>query len=318
MKLIWHIIRKDFRHLRLYLAGWLGLLIVAPGLAQLGQRIDFYWIGLLGLLKIVLLALIVSKLVQSDSPASGTSFWLSRPISGRRLLAAKSFFVAGTLIFPALLVEVLFLLVNGATALDVFRSIPQTLFYSLLAVAVLMVLAALTHGLSQMVALGLVFLVVTFLFEVVVVETFGPGNRLDMDPLGRMTLERSKWISSSLCLLAASVIVVCLQYLKRPTRLGYILILSAVLPCILIDKLLTWDMIATVRRPVRTIVDPEHFTARIDEQSLRFYQEGPTSSRNRQMVLQGFVEVGNHPPDLMVTPTQVVSTLSFGSGIYGY
>ena len=30
MKLVWHIVRKDFRHLRLYLAGWLGVLIVAP------------------------------------------------------------------------------------------------------------------------------------------------------------------------------------------------------------------------------------------------------------------------------------------------
>ncbi len=120
---------------------------------------------LVGVLKIVSLALIVSMSVQGDSLVGSTSFWLSRPVSARQLLAGKSVFLAGALISPTLLVEVLFLLFNRVTAWDILRSVPQTLFYSILAVAILMVLAAVTRNLLQMLAFGLVSVVVmTLLF----------------------------------------------------------------------------------------------------------------------------------------------------------
>lgn len=113
MNLILHIVRKDFRHLRLYLAGWLGLLMIAPHVVTLDWRLQLFSIGLIVILKIVLLALIVSSLVHNDSLVGSTSFWLSRPVSARQLLAAKSLLLTGTLIFPTLLMEVLILLFNS-------------------------------------------------------------------------------------------------------------------------------------------------------------------------------------------------------------
>ena len=317
MKLVWHIVRKDFRRLRLYLAGWLGLLIVAPIVVALHWGLHFPSIILVGVLKIVSLALIVSMSVQGDSLVGSTSFWLSRPVSARQLLAGKSVFLAGALIFPTLLVEVLFLLFNRVTAWDILRSVPQTLFYSILAVAILMVLAAVTRNLLQMLAFGLVSVVVMTLLFIVTAEILPSSHRFAIDPMARMTLQSSKWIGFFLCLTVTAVIMVCIQYLTRRTKLNAILTLSALLPCILLAQLWKWDIVAAVRRPERTIVDPGRFAARIDQQSLRFYQKASTSLRDRRMVLHGTIVVENHLPDLIVVPIQVRSNVSFGSGLFG-
>ena len=196
MNLILHIIRKDFRHLRLYLAGWLVMLIVAPFVGTLEGPLEFFSVVFVGVLKIALLALIVSALVHSDSLVGSTSFWLSRPVSARRLLAAKSFFLASTLIFPTLLVEVLILLLNRVTAQDILRSIPEVLLYTLLPIAILMVLATLTRSLLEMLALGLVSVVAmtVFVFVIAVGGAFFFAGTVPLDPMARVTLQNSKWI----------------------------------------------------------------------------------------------------------------------------
>ena len=257
--------------------------------------------------------------VQGDSLVGSTSFWLSRPVSARQLLAGKSVFLAGALIFPTLLVEVLFLLFSGVTAWDILRSIPETLFYSISAVAILMVLAAMTRNLLQMLAFGLVSVVVMPLFLLVAAWIFSPSpsHLFVIDPMARMTLQSSKWIGFFLCLMVTAVIMACVQYLTRRTKLNAILTLSALCSCILLAQLWKWDIVAAVRRPERTIVDPGRFAARIDQQSLRFYQKASTSLRDRRMVLHGTIVVENHLPDLIVVPIQVRSNVSFGSGLFG-
>ena len=321
MKLVLHIFRKDFRHLRVYLAGWLGLLIVAPFVVTLEFPLQFLSTVLIGSLKIVLLALIVSSLVHSDSLVGSRSFWLSRPISATQLLAAKSFFVAGTLIFPTLLVEVVVLLLNGVTAPDIIRSIPETLFYTFVAVAILTVLAALTRNLLQMLAFGViaVFAMTVFAFAITVGGEFSPRNWMTLDPMARMTLQSSRWIGFFLCLTVTAGIMVCVQFLTRRTKPNLILSLSALFLCVLLPmQLWTWDLVAAVRKPEPTVVDPEGIVARIDYQSLRFYRKAARSFRDKRMVLHGDIVVENHPPDLVVVPYRVRSRASFGSGDLGY
>ncbi len=319
MKLVLHIFRKDFRHLRVYLAGWLGLLIVAPFVVALEFPMQYLSIVLIGSLKIVLMALIVSRLVHDDSVVGSTSFWLSRPVSNWQLLAAKSFFLVGTLIFPTLLVEVLMLLFYGVTVTDILRSFPETLFYTYVAVAILMVLAALTRNLLQMLAFGVVSVVAMTLFALVILGISDSSLRLPIDPMARMSLQSSRWIGFFLCLTATAGIMVCVQYLTRRTKPNVILTLSALFLCILLPvQFWTWDLVAAVRKPEPTVVDPEGITARIDYQSLRFYQKASTSARDKRMVLHGKLVVENHPPDLIVVPIQVRSSASFGSGDLGY
>ncbi len=321
MNLILHIVRKDFRQLRLYLAGWLGLLIVAPVVVTLEWRLQLFSLVLIGVLKIVLLALIVSSLVHSDSLVGSTSFWLSRPVSARQLLAAKSFLLFGTLMFPTLLVEFLILLFNGVTVRDILRSVPETLLYTLLAIAILMVLAALTRSLLEMLALGLVSVVAmtVFVFVIVVVGGVPIIKPVPFDHMASMTFEESKRIAFFLCLMVTSVIMVWIQYLTRRTRRNLILTLLALFPCILLPtQLWTWDLVAAVRRPEHEIVDPDGITARIDQQSLKFFRKPSTSLRDRRLVLHGNIVVENQPPDLIAVPLRVVSHVSLGSEDFGY
>ena len=116
MKLVWHIARKDFRSLWIYMAGWLSLVILMRVLVGIGPHLAgkataplFLFSTIWPVLKLFLLALIISRLLQNDSSVGSTAFWLSRPVSGGRLLVSKSLFLVTTLILPTLLVEALFL-----------------------------------------------------------------------------------------------------------------------------------------------------------------------------------------------------------------
>ncbi|MYC81802.1 MAG: hypothetical protein F4X19_06900 [Acidobacteria bacterium] len=171
MNLTLHMVGKDFRrlHLLLPLVGWWALVILQGFLISTFARLPHqpppadmmleFSISLLAwlvaLLKIGLLVLIASQLVQQDSTVGSTAFWLSRPISGKRLLAGKSLFLALTVILPAFLTEVLLLLLHGVTLYDTVRSIPQILLFQCLVLALLMMLAGLTRDLARMIFLGI-------------------------------------------------------------------------------------------------------------------------------------------------------------------
>ena len=162
MNLTLHMVGKDFRRLHVLfpLVGWWGLVILQGFLISTYARLPHQpppadmmlefsitllaW--LVAFLKIGLLVLIVSQVVQQDSTVGSTAFWLSRPISGKWLLAGKSLFLALTVILPAFLTEVLLLLLHGVTLYDTVRSIPQILFFQCLVLALLMMLAALTRN----------------------------------------------------------------------------------------------------------------------------------------------------------------------------
>ena len=218
MKLVLHIVRKDFRHLRFYLAGWLGLVILMHVLIAIGphlpgrvQSLLFLMGILLPVAKIFFLTLIISRLVQNDSPVGSTAFWLSRPVSGGRLLVSKTLFLVSTLILPLLAVEALFLLFHGVTGHDLFRSIPEVLFWQLLAVAVLVIPASLTRNLPRMVLLG-------FLFFVASVCSYGMVSlvlryfRYERDYFPPLTLQTSSWIGLCLCFLVVAGAVIGHQY----------------------------------------------------------------------------------------------------------
>ena len=99
MNLTWHIIKKDLTRLRLPLLLWLALLagqsLVSIRLLS-AQSADMNWYTETGMLFNVLLAvtlvvgfLLASALVLSDPLVGADMFWVTRPISGARLLRAK-------------------------------------------------------------------------------------------------------------------------------------------------------------------------------------------------------------------------------------
>ncbi len=99
MKLVWHIIAKDLRRHRLPYGLWLCLLLAKQAMLVLGfsdWSVDAQWferlqIGdvALSMMKSAVAFLLVGSWVLEDPVVGSTQFWVTRPLSGRRLLGAK-------------------------------------------------------------------------------------------------------------------------------------------------------------------------------------------------------------------------------------
>ncbi len=106
MRLVLHIVGKDFRRLRGPIALWLVVLglKVAHGFALLageapGRLMEtaMKTTGMLAAIDVGLSVLIAAMLVQEDGLAGTRAFWLTRPVSAGRLLGAKA--LGGILLF---------------------------------------------------------------------------------------------------------------------------------------------------------------------------------------------------------------------------
>ncbi len=320
MKRTFHIISKDMRDLRLLLplAGWWSIAIlqvllisIFPGLPSTPPAIEMMsavllaglaW--LLAALDFGLLVLIVSQLVQRDSTVGSTAFWLSRPVSGGRLLASKSLLLLLLVILPVLGAQVLLLLFNGTTLYDAFRSVPQIVVLQLLVISVLMMLACLTANLPRMLYLGIIAAI---------------GSAIVQYTL-RLSLLRSRWDSSlydsaaigfSLFLLAVAVTVVCHQYLTRRTKRSLILASSVVPGLLLFMSLWPWDFLTT-EAPV-AILDPEQVAARVEVESLKFHRRANRDGDD-WLILRGDLAVDSLPAGLVAIAARISAEQVLPSG----
>jgi hypothetical protein len=95
MYLLWHIVRKDLYRLRLHLALWGVTLALAPLAATVLSRVEESMLllgavsGVLFLVSTLLGYAFFVELVTGDPVAQANAFWVTRPISWLRLLAAK-------------------------------------------------------------------------------------------------------------------------------------------------------------------------------------------------------------------------------------
>lgn len=345
MNLTWCLICKEFRYLYLLLplVGWWvlvvgqGLLIGAfahlpyqpPPLDMMSEALLTFLAWLVAILKIGLLAVIVSQLVQKDSTVGSTAFWLSRPISGRRLLATKCLFLVLTMILPALLAEVVLFLFHGVTVYDTLRSIPQVVLLQLWVVAVLMMLAAVTPSLSRLILWGVLTVaglaLLQYAFWMALYQLHAYARQSEPGTLLRYSVEwvrRTRWNSSLydsgvigffLFLLILAGIVVCHQYLTRRTKRSVVLA-SSVFPGLLMFLCFwNWDFWSTEHLPPKAILDPEQVTARIEARSLKFHRPD-YSGRNDGLILQGEMTLHPLPPSLVVLPAKISAELLSASG----
>ena len=319
MKKVLHIVRKDFRHLRFYLAGWLGLVILRAAVIGYGPLDSgtwdydsfFYYELLAWFPQICLLPIMVARLVQDDSLAGSTASWLSRPISGGQLLASKSLFLVLAVILPLFIVELLLLGFHGVTLSDVVRSIPQILAYQLLLTAVLLVLAALTRNLAHTALLGLLGVVGWMLFYNYSRSLF--FKQVDLSDSFGISLATSREIAFMLSHLAVAGVVVSHQYLTRRAGKSATLACSGLVVIGLFTGIWSWDFVASAQRLDQRVVDPEQLTPRIEEESLRFFRRVRSRPLKRSMVLNGNIASEGLPPGVFALPEQVISRVSFGS-----
>ncbi len=324
MKLTFHIVGKDFRDLRLLLplVGWWSLSILQVILISIFGRIPssppaiemmsgMFLAGLawlLAALDLGLLVLIVSQLVQRDSTVGSTAFWLSRPVSGARLLAGKSLFLLLAVILPTVVAQSLLLLSNGVTLYDAFRSVPQIVVLQLLVLAVLMTLACLTPSLPRMLFLGIVAAVALAIVQ------YALG--LPLDPVQfpmKTSLEDSAAIGFSLFLLAVAVTAVCHQYLTRRTKRSLILASSVFPGMILFMTLWPWDLWPTDAPAARAILNSNEVAARVEVESLRFHRR-TNREGDAWLILRGDLAADSLPSGLVVIPTAISAEQLSSSG----
>jgi len=320
-----HIIGKDIRDLRLFLplVGWWSMSILQVVLISVFGRIPSFppaieivsgvflaglaW--LLAALDFGLLVLIVSQLIQRDSTVGSTAFWLSRPISGARLLASKSLLLLLAVILPTLVLQFLMLLSNGVTLLDASRSVPQIVVLQLLVLSVLMMLASLTPNLPRMLLLGIIAAVGLAIVRYTI-RLYLTHNRRD---LWDRSLEDSAAIGFSLFLLAVAVTVVCHQYLARRTKRSLILASSVFPGMILFMTLWSWDFWTTEAPVARAILDSEQVAARVEVESLKFHR-GTKREGDDWLFLRGGLAVDSLPAGLVAIPAGISAEQLSSSG----
>ena len=341
MNLTLNLVACDLRYLRHYLGLWLGLVVLqailvgyAPHLSPdyPGDRGHFFSLSsfawLVAVLKICLLAVIVTQLVQKDSTIGSTAFWLSRPVSRARLLSGKVLFLVLAIILPSLLVEVGLLFVCGVTPHDTLRSVPQTVFLALLAVATLMMLAAVTSSLARMIFAGGVALVgLPLLWFLVggawVLYLLEPGTVVAVDvpaaqPVPPPSLS-TYFVGIALVLLVTAVAVVGYQYLTRRTTGSRIILVAGV--CLVLLSMGHWEGVLGTTSPGldTEIPDPAQVGVRIEEESLVF-DSSPDPlvlfglRRDKKLFLKGSIAPAPLPPDVAALPAQISARLVLPSG----
>ena len=319
MNKVLHVVRKDFRHLRFYLAGWLTLVILRAAVIGYGpldpsiwnfSSFNYYEI-LAWFPQICLLAIMVARLVQGDSLVGSTAFWLGRPVTGRQLLLSKLSFLGFTVMLPLLVVELLLLGFHGVTLYDVFRSIPQILAFELFLISVLLMLAAVTRKLVHAALLGLLGPIVWTLYYNFSRSLF--FKQVDLSDDFGTTLATSREIAFMLSHLAVAGLVVGHQYLTRRTARSATLACSGLLAVGLFTVIWSWDFVASAHRVDRRVVDPEQLTLRIEEGSLRFFRRVRSQPLKRSMVLSGNIALAGLPTGVLAVAEQVISQVSFGS-----
>ena len=337
MNLTLHIMEKDFRCLWRFLIPFWGLLMFHAVLIQARSVLSpspvygesFLVAGalallssLVGILKVCWLAVIVSRLVQQDSTAGSTAFWLSRPVSGGRLLLSKSLFLGLTVISPDLLLESGMLGVHGVTLYDIFRSIPQIALPALLVALLLMMLASLTSDLARMMFLGVLAMVALFLASSALTALLPVFSTLGWIPPGT----GSGWMAPFLLSLAVASAVVGRQYLARGRAVSGRLAFSVMFLTLLVVEC-SPGFLGWVKRGLdRENQDSGQVSARVEKGSLAFErvsvsdqalglsQDDSEPEQERRIFLKGRIMLENLPPNLCALPGLVSARLALPSG----
>ena len=224
MKLMLHINRKDFRHLRVILGTWWSLVILIGASNTLWPSLEgdpetsqqFLLVsGLFGMVELLVRAAVISKLIHSDSVVGSTAFWLSCPIPKTKLLASKAIFLALLVVLPKATVE------SALGGFGLFEQSPppflEALLSSMVWITILTIPAVLTRNLAGMAALagiGFVALSTGSIAIAVLVRRY-------LEPGWTGSDISDEW--AMLFLFLACGAVICHQYLTRRTMRSKVL-----------------------------------------------------------------------------------------------
>ena len=241
MSLTWHIVRKDITRLRWVILLWVVALAGEMTLASLQATLDveghtlFYMAAwTFGNVFIPVIGYGLVMRLQDDDPVTeGDSFWMTRPITGGRLLSAKALLLALLCLLPAV-ISVPFWLGHdfglGALRQSSLHVLWRQVLISLLAVPFAVISSSgakfVTNTLVGMVAvLGL-----WLLYRLVA----GGGPTPIPDPV----LVSRGWLILAIWVFAAGAAALN-QYYRHRTRRSVALLVTAAFACLAVS--LWWD-----------------------------------------------------------------------------
>jgi hypothetical protein len=250
MKLIWHIIRKDVTRYRWALLAWAMLFVAQMGLGFVMLRTDHpgleeaAWLQrgswVLVFLQFATGYLLVTQFVQDDELTGTRMFWLTRPISMRRLLAAK---VLGVLLVFAVLPVLLLLpwwLYCGFGLRDLAWTAFETLGWQLLMIAPAFLLAALTDEISRVLMWTLLLITGLAAWAIWVQSSLkmalgGPA------PGGNSGVMFSRLWLTAMILVAGAVVISIHQFLTRRFVRSVVLTIPVLGLIMLVGRFWPWD-----------------------------------------------------------------------------
>ena len=241
MRLILHIVGKDFQLLRGRLATWMLVLAakcavgfvfvfgsVSPdlekGMAQGGVA------GLIAF-DIALTLLIASLLVHGDGLVGTTEFWRTRPISGARLLAAKCLGAIVLLGLPAVAISLPWWLVCGFGARDVALAAFEVMAIQVLLIAPAMAIASVTESTGRFFVWGGVTVAVVWMVS---------GVWVYSDKFALASNE-SRLVGELTAIAVTVIAVVVRQYLTRDVRGSRVMLVAGLVFSIAAARYWPWD-----------------------------------------------------------------------------
>jgi hypothetical protein len=272
VRLVWHIVWKDLRRLWPALGCW-ALLLIAKGevgaWALRSDQANTDQLFVFQLLEYTLLPMevlvsiaLAGALIQEDSLVDTQVYWATRPIGGRRLLAAK---LLGAVLMFGLLPLVIALrwwLVCGYGISEMGRAALALADGQATVIFPALVLAALTKNLNQFLGRALGLVVALFIW--------GFGSAL-LAEATRAELTRGVLETSGVLLVAlvaaGGAAVLWLQFTRRQARTGTRLAL-VVLGLGALARLAAWDFSALWQRAPRAPEQARGITVAVERVQL--------------------------------------------------
>lgn len=328
MNLIIHQFQKDFVRLRVLISLWLLLILlqavlIIPGLAEPGEDVTLQIIfkvlaNLVPVLQMILPLVLVPLLIHEEPLVGTTAFWFTRPIDGMMLFKSKMLFVTLILILPPFLTELAILAIHGVSMDELFLAVPEILLAQLKFLTYVTVLAALTQTFARFALVGASLFIGYYILGFVIMAIFlYLGTPFFLKGWDKPHLEGSRYVASTLAIIAISGSLLVHQYRKRETRRAWVTAGIAVIVSLLVNHFWNWDFLGHQR---------ERQEAKIDITAVKV--EIPTDSRVRRVSdamryrpkdearkwISGPLHISGLPAGYVAEPTKIESSLTLPDG----
>lgn len=247
MNLTWHIVKKDLRALRWPLGLWILLIIAKLGVGVALLNADgtegLEWFNKMDALAKVLSAfefvsfVLTAAIIQQDLMVGTTAFWMTRPISGARLLRAKLICIGLVFIVAPVLVALPWWLGCNYGISEIGWAVAETVAAQAIAVLLGLLWSVVTDGFARFLMWTLVTLFATPMLTGII--TFTVYRK---QPGVVSELVATRFLLALVLAVAGAIVVVVHQFLTRNTWRSIGIIGATVLCIVITGSFWPWSM----------------------------------------------------------------------------